>query len=106
MLNCVNNCESNVKFCNLPINPETLSVVRELRWHSLQTGGSHNLDVPKFVAARFWPVFAHDVVVFSEISVTGCATLRWHSLQTGDSYNLAVPNFDAARFWPVFCAVI
>ena len=29
-----------------------------LRWHSLQTGDSYNLDVPNFVAARFWPVFA------------------------------------------------
>ena len=29
-----------------------------LRWHSLQTGDSYNLDVLNFVAARFWPVFA------------------------------------------------
>ena len=26
-----------------------------LRWHSLQTGDLYNLDVPSFVAARFWP---------------------------------------------------
>ena len=29
-----------------------------LRWHSLQIRGAHNLDVPNFVTARIWPVFA------------------------------------------------